>query len=410
MDIQQLLTETAKRAWRFFWDESHPDTGLTKDRASNFTPDDYHVSSIASTGYALSAHVVAVQRGWLKRSDAEQRVRKTLRFILDDMFHFHGWLYHFVDWRTGKRVWNCEVSTIDTALLLAGALLAGQFFGGEVARLAERLYRRVDFEIMRTDGGDKPDEMTLSHGWKPEEGFLKSRWHSYCEHIILYILALGAPHQRVPERVWDAWERPVVNYQGKWEHLTGGPLFMHQMSHHYLDLRGRRDRLGWDYWVSSIHATLASRQFCIDHKTQFKTFDDDVWGLTASDGPDGYRGYAAIVMWDKPDGTVAPTAPIGSIIFTPQEAMRAMQVMYDRYKHRIWGRYGFSNAFNVDRDWWDTDVIGIDLGMALLALENHRNGGIWKLFMRGQEIQRGFQRAGLKVTKEPEPRPLRRQV
>jgi len=405
LNTQQLMDETAKRAWQFFWRESHPETGLTKDRADNFAPDDYTVSSIASTGYALAANVVAVQRGWVKRADAERRVVRTLRFVLDEMFHFHGWLYHFVDWRDGKRVWNCEVSTIDTALFLAGALLSAQFFGGETARLADRLYRRVDFEVMRTDGGAKPEELTLSHGWKPEEGFLGGRWHSYCEHIILYILALGAPHQRTPERLWDAWGRPVVDYHGKYEHLAGGALFMHQMSHHYIDLRGRRDRLGWDYWVSSVHATLASRQFCIDNKTNLKTFDDDIWGLTASDGPEGYRAYAAI--WgDQPDGTVAPTAPIGSIIFTPKEVTSAMQAMYERYRARIWGRYGFSNAFNVDRDWWDRDVIGIDLGMALLALENHRTGGIWKLFIRRPEIQRGMQRAGLRITREPQPRPL----
>lgn len=410
MNTQQLLDETQKRTWRFFWQESHPDTGLTKDRANNFTSDNYTASSIASTGYALAANVVAVQRRWLEHRQAEQRTRKTLRFVLEEMEHFHGWLYHFVDWRTGKRIWNCEVSTIDTALFLAGALLAAEFFKGEVARLVDQFYRRLDFEVMRTDGGTKPDEMLLSHGWKPESGFLNTRWHSYCEHMILYLLALGAPHQRTPEKMWDAWQRPVVAYNGKYEHLAGGPLFMHQMSHHYIDLRNRRDRLGWDYWVSSVNATLASRQFCIDNKERFKTFDDDVWGLTASDGPDGYRGYAAIVMWDKPDGTVAPTAPIGSVIFTPKESLRAMQTMYDHYRDRIWGRYGFSNAFNVDRDWWDQDVIGIDLGMALLAIEDYRTGSIWKLFMCRPEVQRGLQRAGFRVTKEPAPRPLRRHV
>lgn len=409
MDTQQLLNETQKRAWQFFWQESHPETGLTKDRANNFAPDDYIAASIASTGYALAANVVAVQRRWIERKQAEQRTIKTLRFVLNEMEHFHGWLYHFVDWRNGRRVWNCEVSTIDTALFLAGALLAGEFYKGEVARLADRFYRRLDFEVMRTDGGAKPDEMMLSHGWKPENGFLGSRWHSYCEHIILYILALGAPHQHTPERMWDAWDRPTASYKGKYEHLAGGPLFMHQMSHHYIDLRNRRDRLGWDYWVSSVNATLANRQFCTDNKDKFKTFDDDVWGLTASDGPDGYRGYAAIVMWDKPDGTVAPTAPIGSVIFTPSESLRAMQTMYNRYRSRIWGRYGFSNAFNVDRDWWDKDVIGIDLGMALLAIEDHRTGGIWRLLMRRPEVQRGLQRAGFRITRETHPRPLRKQ-
>ncbi|MDW8321881.1 MAG: DUF3131 domain-containing protein, partial [Armatimonadota bacterium] len=150
MNTQQLLNEVQKRAWQFFWNESHPETGLTKDRADNFTQDNYTVASVASTGYALAANVVAVQRSWVQRKQAEQRAIKTLRFVLDEMFHFHGWLYHFVDWRNGKRVWNCEVSTIDTALFLAGALLAAELFRGEVARLVDRFYRRLDFEVMRT--------------------------------------------------------------------------------------------------------------------------------------------------------------------------------------------------------------------------------------------------------------------
>ncbi|MCS7309697.1 MAG: glucoamylase family protein [Armatimonadota bacterium] len=406
MNTQQLMHEVQKRAWQFFWNESHPQTGLTKDRANNFREDEYTVSSLASTGYALAANAVAVQRGWLERKQAERRALRTLRFVLDDMFHFHGWLYHFVDWRDGKRVWNCEVSTIDTALFLAGALLAAELFQGEVARLVDRFYRRLDFEVMRTDGGSKPDEMRFTHGWRPEEGFLKNRWDYYCEHIILYILALGAPHQQMPERMWSAWGRPQVDYRGRYPHLLGGPLFVHQMSHHYIDLRGRRDRLGWDYWVSSVNATLANRQYCIDQRERFKTFDTHVWGITASDGPDGYRGYAPFGIGDPSDGTVAPTAPIGSVIFTPNEALRAMQTMYDRYGQRIWGRYGFSNAFNVDRDWWDQDVIGIDLGMALLAIENYRTGNVWRLFLRRPEVQRGTQRAGLRVTREKPPRPL----
>lgn len=408
MNTRQLMDEVQKRAWRFFWNESHPETGLTKDRANNFTGDDYTVASVASTGYALAANVVAVQRGWLQRKLAEQRALSTLRFALDEMFHFHGWLYHFVDWRDGKRVWNCEVSTIDTALFLAGALLAAEFFKGEVARLVDRFFRRLDFEVMRTDGGGKPEEMFFTHGWRPENGFLANRWNYYCEHVILYVLALGSPSQRLPDGIWDAWGRPETEYRGRYPHLLGGPLFVHQMSHHYIDLRNRRDRLGWDYWVSSVNATLANRQFCIDNREQFKTFDTHVWGITACDGPDGYRGYAPFGIGDRTDGTVAPTAPIGSVIFTPKESLRAMQTMYDRYGSRIWGRYGFSNAFNMDRDWWDKDVIGIDLGMALLAIENYRTGNVWKLFMRRPEIRRGMQRAGLHVTKEPEPRPLRK--
>jgi len=245
------------------------------------------------------------------------------------MHHNRGWYYHFVDMRTGQRVWDSEISSIDTSLLLAGALMIGQYLGDpEVKGLAEELYRRVDFRWMQTDGGKRPFEKLLGHGWVPERGFLPFRWGSYCEHMLLYLLAIGSPTRPIPADSWYAWARPVGEYAG---HRTFaiGPLFVHQFSHAFVDFRGRRDRQGYDYWESSVAATKANRQFCIDNSGKYRTYRADVWGLSASDGQSGYRAYAAPPGRVVHDGTVTPWAAVASIVFTPDLSTSAAQHIYE---------------------------------------------------------------------------------
>lgn len=403
-----LLEQLTKRAFDFFVNESHPETGFVKDRANNSKPDSIVISSIACNGFALAALPIGVQRKWISRSRAIMRAEQMLESHLQSEHH-HGWLYHFIHWETGKREWQCEISTIDTSLLVMGSLVAAHFFNTpSLKRLANRLYERLDFHWALTDGSTRPREKTLVMGWRPESGFINSRWDHYCEHIFLYLLALGSPTYPIPAECWDAWERPHVTYKG-YEMLTGGPLFLHQMSHVYIDLRGKRDRLGYHYGVSSRNATLAQKQFCIDHRDKFKTYSADTWGLTASDGPDGYRAYGAPGKMTEHDGTVAPTAAITSIIFTPAESIAAAKAFHEQYQEKLWGRYGFSNAYNLQRDWWGPDVIGIDLGMMLLALENHRTGLIWELCSQIAPIKLGLQKAGFQATQEPEPKaPLKK--
>ncbi len=402
----RLLTEIQRRAVRFFWEQSHPKTGLTKDRARNFTQKDtYTVASIASTGYALAALPIGVEHGWIPRQDAYRRALLTLRFLHDKMPHHHGWFFHFVDWRTGQRVWNCELSSIDTALLLIGALTCGQYWPGtEVQRLANALYDRVDWTWMLTNGGAQPQKRVLSHGWTPEKGFLTNNWDHYCELMFLYLLGLGSRRDPLPAESWTAWERNVVSYGGRTT-LAGGPIFMHQMAHGYYNFRDRRDNLGWDYWVSSVEATLMNRQYCLDRAGTRKTYGPNVWGLNASDGPDGYRAYGVL---EEEDGTVSPTGAIASVIFTPKLSTAVAQTLYTRFWEKLWGQYGFANAFNLDRDWVDPDVIGIDLGMALIAIEDHRTGLIWRLLASHPSTPRALQCAGFHVTHEPAPRPLHR--
>ncbi len=262
--------------------------------------------------------------------------------------------------------------------------------------IADELYGRVDFPWMLTDGGSRPDELLLSHGWTPENGFLRNRWDSYNELMLLYLLAIGSPTHPIPAKSWEAWSRPEGAYGG-YETFAIGPLFTHQFSHAWVNFRNRPDRLGYDYWQSSVNATLANRQFCIDNQEGFQTYDEDVWGLTASDGPEGYRAYGALPGAAVHDGTVSPAAPAGSIVFTPEWSLAALQTMYKRYGDRIWGRYGFSDAFNVDRDWWDQDVIGIDLGITLLMIENYRSTLVWRSFQRNEHVKAALDAVGLKL-------------
>lgn len=399
-----LLTEVQRRAFRFFWEKSDPETGLTNDRAHNRGPDDnFTVASTASTGYALAALPIAVEHHWMDRKQAYDRALLTLRF-LSKMPHEHGWFYHFVDRHSGQRVWNSELSSIDTALLIAGALLCGQYWHGtEADRLANALYDRMDWTWMRTNGGTKPEKRLLSHGWKPEEGFLKYDWDRYCELMTLYLLGLGSRTSPLPNESWTAWERNVVEYKGH-KTLAGGPIFFHEMAQAFFDFRDQRDSLGWNYGNTAREGVLINRQYCLDNASNRKTYAPDIWGLNANDYPDGYKAFSA--PGDE-DGTVSPTGALAAILFEPELARAAGNAMYARYGDKLWGRYGFGNAFNVDRDWWDQDVIGIDLGMALLAIEDTRSSLPWKLLAAHPCLQKAWKRAGFHPAKGGEIRQIR---
>jgi hypothetical protein len=317
---------------------------------------------------------------------------------------FHGWRYHFIDKRTGARVWKCEVSTIDTSLLVCGALVCGRYFRGDVSRLAERLYDGLDWSWARTNGGASPSKLLVTMGWKPESGFLTADWGSYSELPVIYLLGLGAKHP-LPAASWGAWQRPVYRYGGL-ETLAGGPIFLHEMAFGWFRLKERRDRLGWDYWVAAANGVRMNRQFCLDNAARRKTYAAGFWGLNASDGPKGYNAYG---IPSPEDGTVSPTGAIAAILFMPEEALAAAKAMREQLGERVWGRYGFADAFNLDAGWFDKDVIGIDLGMALLAIENRRSGLIWRLMESHRATARAYRAAGLRRTIEAAPRALRRE-
>jgi hypothetical protein len=389
-----MIADLQKRAFDFFWNESHPKTGLTKDRASNAKDkDDYNVASIASTGFAFVAYPIGVERKWVDRKKAYDRTLLTLHSINDLVEHKNGWLYHFINWETGKREWKSEASTIDTAILLAGVIAAERYWKDpEVTKLSERFWKRIDWQWAISDGGTRPEESLIVHGWKPEEGFLHGRWSTtYSEEKMLYVMGCGLSDIRT-----DGWEKIGRNfhtYKGI-EFITGGPLFIHQMSEGFFDFSEMRDRLGISLWLASKNAALANRQYCIDNPMKFQGYGPHFWGLSACDTPTGYKALGA-PGWVEDDGTITPTSAVATMPYTPENATAFVHHM--RKDHpKAWGRYGFPNGYNPSKSWIDPDVIGIDLGMMLLNVENARNGFVHKLTGSQPAIRRGYQRLGIR--------------
>jgi hypothetical protein len=396
-----LLEDLSKRSFLFFWEQADPETGIVRDRSrTTGAPVDgnaRHVGSIAAVGFGLTGLCIAAERGWVPRTAAVDRTRVTLRFFAERMEHQRGWFYHFVALRTGAREWASELSSIDTALLLAGVLTVRQCFSGdaEIPRLAESIYRRVDFAWMLAG-----DPLVLSHGWKPESGFLTSRWDHYCELTILYLLAIGSPTHPIPAGSWRAWRRPVVTFD-VYSYIGGPPpLFVHQYAHAWVDFRGWREREPphTDWWENSVVATRAHKAFCLRLRPEFPGYSEHLWGITASDSRKGYVAWGGPPRHEQIDGTVVPCAAAGSLMLAPEITVPAVREMRARFGDRIYGRYGFADAFHPVEGWVNPDVIGIDLGITLLSAENLRTGRVWEWFMRNAEIPSAMERAGLRRT------------
>ncbi|MFH0953963.1 MAG: glucoamylase family protein [Verrucomicrobiota bacterium] len=393
MSEDEFLDLVERKSFEYFWKEADPDTGLIADHAPAAQGPNDSPCSVAAVGFGLTAICIADARGWITRDEALDRVTRTLKFMLESVDQQNGFFYHFVDRKTGQRTWDSEVSSIDTALLLAGALTCRNHFSdGEITRLANRLYERIDWTWM-LNGGD-----ALSMGWLPESGFIPHRWDTYSEHMVLYLLGLGAPSKALPAESWYAWKRPYYTYNDK-TYVQAVPLFLHQYSHAWVDFRGKRDALA-DYFKNSELATKAHREFCLSLKDKFPAYGERLWGMTASKGPKGY------MVWGGPpptmeypiDGTVVPCAAGGSVPFCPELTLPVLREIYDRHRAKAWGRYGFLDAFNPNTGWTADGYIAIDVGPTLLMVENYRTGDVWKWFMESPEIARALRAAGFKET------------
>jgi hypothetical protein len=393
-----LLEDLSKRSFMFFWEQADPVTGIVRDRSrtdgSPVPTNARDVGSIASVGFGLSGLCIAAERGWVPRPAAVDRARTTLRFFAERMEHERGWFFHFVNLKTGAREWQSELSSIDSALLVAGALTVRQCLADDpdIRRLGEALYRRVDFAWMLAG-----DPYLLSMGWKPESGFLKSRWDHYCELMILYLLAIGSPTHPIPAESWRAWRRPTVTFE-TFSYIGGPPpLFVHQYAHAWVDFRGWRERDGpsIDWFENSVAATRAHRAFCLSLAKEFPTYTDTMWGITASDSRKGYVAWGGPPREGPIDGSVVPSAAAGSLMFAPDITLPVVREMRERFGDRIYGRYGFADAFHPGDGWVNPDVIGIDVGITLLSAENLRTGRIWQWFMKNAEIPAAMERVGM---------------
>jgi len=378
---EQLLDDIQRGSFQFFWNETSPATGQIKDRAFLNGNDTRTMSSIAATGFGLAALCIGDSRGYAKTADIITRVRNTLQFLWSQMPNVNGFFYHFVDMNTGQRWAQCELSSIDTAILLCGILTARQYFqDAQIQTLATQIYNRVNWPWMLNGGS------TFSMGWTPESGFLNARWDHYCELMMIYLLGIASPTNPVPASTWSAWSRPTFTYQGLTYVSAGDPLFTHQYSHAWFDFRNKKDAYA-NYFNNSVTATKAHKLFCLSLQSQFSDYSDNLWGISASDYVKGYAVWGGPPAMGPIDGTIVPCATGGSLPFLYSDCISVLRNIRGPYATKGWGLYGFVDAFNPLSGWYDTDVLGIDLGITMLMAENYRTGLVWNTFMKNPETQ-----------------------
>jgi hypothetical protein len=424
---REFLERLQRDTFAFFWDAPVGGHGLTPDRSPN--PD---LSSVAAVGFALTSYPIAVEKGWITRAQAAERTLSTLRFLWlgrqgpepQGVMGYKGFFYHFLDARTGHRAAESELSTIDTALLMAGVLASQGFFDRPeeseraIRELADQLYLRVDWAWAKSP----KHPPLLSMGWTPEHGYVPYDWQGYNEAMILYLLAIGSPSHGIDPRAWDAWTSTY-----RWDASDGfprvafDPLFGHQYTHVWVDFRGIQDPYmrsrGIDYFVNSTRATYANRAYCIANPAKWSGYDDVVWGLSASDGPLQRLTGAEPARVEGPfhaywargagpdrrdDGTIAVTAAGGSVPFAPEVAIPTLLQFHARFGERLYGKYGFKDAFNLSfaevpsdkRGWFDDQYVAIDQGPILLMIENFLTGRIWSLTKTNAYLRAGLIRAG----------------
>jgi hypothetical protein len=403
---EEFLEDLQRRCFRYFQEKTDPDTGLTLDRAQSngapYTLDQRPTANITVTGFGLAAFCIAAERGWITRNEAAGRVRTALRFFARRAPHERGWFYHWIHLRQGTRAAAystrgelSEISTVDSALLMAGILTARRYFASdkEISDLAEEIYRRIDFPWML-----ESKTPAFCHGWTPERGFITYLWSNYSEASVLYLLAIGSPTHPVPASSWYAWTRNP-NVYGTYRFIGTAPLFTHQYSHAFVDFRGLRDNRGSgvDWFANSVTATRAHRQFCMDlHKT-FPGYTPEIWGITCSMSVDGYLDWGGPPLDSRIDGTVVPAAAGGSLQFAPDLCIPALRAMKDGFGGTIYGRYGFTDAFHPTNGWVSPNVIGLNLGIILLSAENLRSGKLWNWFMANPEPRLAMELAGFRA-------------
>ncbi len=390
--IDEVTAFEMKGAFDFFWEKANttsgsPGYGLIRDRE----PGSEGIASMASVGFGLSAYAVGVEKGYITRQEGYDRANQTMDTLLA-MDRMEGFYYHFVDLQTGKRAWESEISSIDSTILFMGVLTAGQYFGGDVETKARKIFNGVNWPWFID-----PDRNMFYMAYRPEKGF-EGHWDFYAEQLMMYVLAAGSDTHPVDDSPYYTFTRHKAAYgDGKpFIHSWFGSIFTYQFSHAWIDFRGLTDKEGVNWFDNSVNATLAQINYATDKQKKYKTLGPNSWGLSACDSPDGYNGtYGAPPSGfdnnsHSVDDTLPPYGAIGSILFAPEQAKSAMIHYYSFEKLK--GKYGFKDAYNLSKNWFDTDVIGIDKGVSLLMLANAENDIVYKIVMNNKTILNGLKR------------------
>ncbi len=418
---EKKLATLQKSTFGYFLEETNPENGMVPDSTKKDA-----FASIAAIGFALTAYPIAIEREYLTRADAVARILTTLRFFWDspqsdapDATGYHGFYYHFLDMKTGRRAGRSELSTIDSAFLLAGFLTVGLYFDretkkeAEIRTLAQALVARAEWTWAQNGA------LKVSHGWKPETGFIKHRWEGYNEGLILYLLGLGSPTHPLPAESYAAW---LQSYKWKRlydiEFLYAGPLFIHQLSHMWIDFRGIQDDYmrarGLDYFENSRRAAYVQQAYAIQNPRKFAGYGKYAWGITASDGPGPatrkvkgvtrkfYDYRARSIPHGPDDGTLAPWAVVASLPFAPDLVLPSIQHFNEAYPEMT-SKYGFKCSYNPTfsggkakeaTGWISQGYFGLDQGPIVMMIENYRTGFLWRLMRQCPVLQTGLRKAG----------------
>lgn len=401
-DQEAFLLEVQRRCYQFFVDAADPRTGLISDRAATNGKWFSGHASVAACGFGLVGHAIAQANEWVSPNEAAERTLKLLRTLENIPGQHRGFYYHFVERYNGQRSPYAELSTIDTAILMAGVMSSSIAFADrqDIAESSQRLLDRVQWRWMLNPNG------TMKMGWTPEYGFLPHHWDRFSELTLLVLMAIGADKHPIPGECWNAWRRDQVMYRNGRPFLSYPPLFVHQYPTAFFDFRNVRSPSGRDYFDNSVLAHEAHIDYLIElgrkYPDKFAHYGENLWGVTSSDSADGYRDWGGpyldgVYEPDRGmDGTVVPSAAAGGLPFVPDAALRTLKYQHDTFGERVFGKFGFVNAYNPATNWVGTDVIGIDTGITMLMAENLRSGRGWDWFMQHPIAQAGIERAGFK--------------
>ncbi len=421
---EAMLDSIQHKTFLYFLNEHHPEKGIVKDRAASWAP-----ASIASTGFGIPCFAIGVERNYITRKQAAEITLNILKFFANssqsadtNASGYKGFYYHFLRMNSGTREWKCELSTIDTGILMMGIIFARNYYNlddeteKQIRELAGFLLGRMDWDFMQMPANGKHPNC-ISMAWSPEKGLLNHGWSGYNEGLFLYVLAAGTGMKDV-ERSYQSW---LSTYEWKTPyknlpHVIFPPLFGHQFSQAFIDYRGLADKYmkekGIDYFENSKRATYVQQQYAIENPKGWVGYDSLCWGFTASDGPgssynfgdkkfEGYagRGSSGRDNTIAEDGTIAPYGPMSSLPFAPEIVLPTIKSMNARYGSQLWGKYGYYDSFNPTAKWVNNDFIGIDQGPMLMMIENFRTGLIWDFVMKDPIIQNGLEKLGYSYLK-----------
>jgi hypothetical protein len=403
-NTNQLLDYIQQTDFDYFWYWANPANGLIPDRSESSS-----ACSIASVGFGLTAIGIGIDHGWITRCQGAARVTTTLNTFLNGpqgpadsgIIGYNGWFYHYLDMNTALRTGSSELSSIDTTLLLSGILYAKQYFNGTnseettIRSMASAIFNRVNWNWFAQGSN------AISMQWLPDSGFAAANWVGYDEAMIMYILGMGSITYPLPASAWSQWTTGYIwatNYGQTYVQFPS--MYVHVFSHCWIDFRHIADSYmsnhNSTYFENSRSAALAQQAFAIANPNHETGYSSNVWGLNASDGPDGYALHAItgtpINGFD--DGTIAPSAAGSAIAFTPEYSEPTLSYFYTHYRPHIWTAYGFYDAFNLGKEWYDDDELGIDQGPIVIMIENYRTQRPWQVFMQNNEVQTGLQQAG----------------